>query len=339
MQAIINNAFDISRKPDERWKQELADAVSSPIELLSLLDIDSHDSESILKSPDFKMRVPRHYVNKMEAGNRFDPLLKQVLPIIDEDEISGLIDPVGDLQAMPTPGLHHKYHGRALMITTGACAIHCRYCFRRHYPYEQANIKNEYLASTLSYLKEHKDINEIILSGGDPLVLDDSKIAHIINSLETVEHLQWLRIHTRLPVVLPSRITDTLLTLLSSSRFRVTMVIHANHANELATDEFEAFNKIRSHNITLLNQSVLLRGVNDKANTLVTLSEKLYSYGVLPYYLHCLDPVQGAMHFSVSTSNSIAIIDKMRAKLPGFLVPKLVREEQGKHSKTEIFSI
>jgi len=339
MQAIINNAFDISRKPDERWKQELADAISSPIELLSLLEIDSHGAEHILKSPDFKMRVPRHYANKMEAGNRFDPLLKQVLPIIDEDEISGLIDPVGDLEAMPTPGLHHKYHGRALMITTGACAIHCRYCFRRHYPYEQANIKNEYLASTLSYLNEHEDINEIILSGGDPLVLDDSKIAHIINSLETVEHLQWLRIHTRLPVVLPSRITDTLLTLLSSSRFRVTMVIHANHANELTTDEFEAFNKIRSHDITLLNQSVLLRGVNDKANTLVTLSEKLYDYGVLPYYLHCLDPVQGAMHFSVSTSNSIAMIDEMRAKLPGFLVPKLVREEQGKHSKTEIFSI
>ena len=339
MQVVKINPLPNSPDPDEQWKHELTNAISSPTELLSILNLDNFLHEQIINSPDFKLRVPRHYVNKMQAGNRLDPLLKQVLPVIDENNSSGLIDPVGDLQAMPTPGLHHKYHGRALMITTGACAIHCRYCFRRHYPYEQANTKTQYLASSLTYLKNHKEIKEVILSGGDPLVLDDIKLANIINALESVEHIQWLRIHTRLPVVLPSRITDKLLELFSQSRFRITFVIHANHANELTADEAEIFKKIRSHDITLLNQSVLLHGVNDDAPTLIRLSEKLHDYGVLPYYLHCLDPVQGAMHFNVDTTKAIDLVNKMRQQLPGFLVPKLVKEEQGKQSKTDIFSI
>lgn len=339
MQVIKNYPFDKSCKPNEQWKQELSDVISSPAKLLSMLHLDSHLSEQIIESPRFKLRVPRHYVNKMKAGDRHDPLLKQVLPIIDENQTSGLIDPVGDLQAMPTPGLHHKYHGRALMITTGACAIHCRYCFRRHYPYEKANTKQQHLDSTLAYLNKHKEIKEVILSGGDPLVLDDSKIANIISALETIEHVQWLRIHTRLPVVLPSRMTESLLTLFSRSRFRITMVIHTNHANELTNDEFEVFDKIRRHDITLLNQSVLLNGINDDANTLITLSEKLHYFGVIPYYLHTLDPVQGAMHFDAGLSKAIGIINHMREHLPGYLVPKLVKEEQGKASKTEIFSI
>lgn len=339
MQSVNNITFVKSCNVDEQWKRELSDAISSPTELLSLLELDSQLSERILKSPGFKLRVPRHYVNKMKTGDRHDPLLRQVLPILDENITSGLTDPVGDLQAMPVPGLHHKYFGRALMITTGACAIHCRYCFRRHYPYQNANTKHENLSSALAYLNEHKEIKEVILSGGDPFVLDDLKIANIIHSLESIQHVKWLRIHTRLPVVLPSRITDNLLGLFSNSRFSITFVIHANHANELGEDEAEVFKKIKHHGITLLNQSVLLNGVNNEAGTLITLSEKLYEYGVLPYYLHCLDPVQGALHFDVNTSDAINLIRVMREKLPGYLVPKLVKEEQGKASKTEIFSI
>lgn len=339
MQVVKINPSPESAGSDECWKHELTDAISSPTELLSILNLDTALSEQLIHTPDFKLRVPRHYVNKMKKGNRLDPLLKQVLPIIDENCNSGLVDPVGDLQAMPTPGLHHKYHGRALMITTGACAIHCRYCFRRHYPYEQANTKTQYLASSLAYLKKHKEITEVILSGGDPLVLDDIKLANIINELESITHIRWLRIHTRLPVVLPSRITDKLLNLFSGSRFRITFVIHANHANELTTDEARIFEKIRSHDITLLNQSVLLHDINDDSHTLIKLSEKLHDYGVLPYYLHCLDPVQGAMHFNVDTTKAVELVNTMRQQLPGFLVPKLVKEEQGKQSKTDIFSI
>ena len=231
------------------------------------------------------------------------------------------------------------YHGRALMITTGACAIHCRYCFRRHYPYEQANIKQKYLDSTLTYLQQHPEIKEVILSGGDPLVLDDSKISGLITALEKIEHIQWLRIHTRLPVVLPSRITDSLLEILSKSRFRITVIVHANHANELSNDEFDAFNKLKQHGVTLLNQSVLLKGINDDAQSLIALSEKLYNFGVLPYYLHCFDPVRGAMHFDSGTEPAARLIETIRRKLPGFLIPRLVREIAGEPAKTPVFTI
>lgn len=323
----------------EQWKLELSNAITSPIELLSLLKLDKSFSGNIINTPQFKLRVPHHFVRKMQSGNCNDPLLRQVIPLTSENETSGFLDPVGDMQAMPTPGLHHKYHGRALMITTGACAIHCRYCFRRHYPYEQANTNQVNLANTLEYLKAHNEIKEVILSGGDPLVMDDQKIAGIIHSLEQVSHLKWLRIHTRLPVVLPSRITKKLISILQNSRFRTTMVIHCNHENELGEDEASIFQQMQQAGITLLNQSVLLNGVNDDAYTLIRLSEKLYEYGVLPYYLHCFDPVQGAMHFDVNLEKATSIMTEMRNHLPGFLVPKLVKEEQGKPSKTVIFSI
>jgi EF-P beta-lysylation protein EpmB len=275
----------------------------------------------------------------MQKGDADDPLLMQVLPLASENTLSGLTDPVGDLNAMATPGLLHKYKGRVLLVTTGACAIHCRYCFRRHFPYSSSNPgKNEWQRA-LEYLRTHDEVDEVILSGGDPLVLDNTKLERLCTALEQIPHIQWLRIHTRLPVVLPSRIDNGLITLLQKLRFRITFVIHANHANELMRDELEALQRLASTGITLLNQSVLLKGVNDSTASLISLSKRLFQAGVLPYYLHMLDPVQGAMHFDVPRNRAIEIQNTLKQELPGFLVPRLVKEMPGEASKTAIFTI
>ena len=327
----------ISEKND--WKKQLSEAISSPADLLQQLDLTHLLTEQIQEETNFRLRVPQAYVDKMKKGDANDPLLLQVLPTLAENNLSGDADPVGDLNAMPSPGLLHKYHGRALIITTAACAIHCRYCFRRHFPYSDAQALSSHWAETLSYLKQHPDIHEVILSGGDPLVLDDNKLAALCRDLETIPHLKWLRIHTRLPVVLPSRINSSLLEWMQNSRFRITMVIHANHANELANNEAMALKRLQDANVSLLNQSVLLKNINDDASTLINLSHKLHDCGVMPYYLHLLDQVQGGLHFDVSREKAIEIIDNMRARLSGYLVPKLVIEEKGRSSKTAISDI
>ena len=324
------------RAPD--WQSELASAITSAEELLEELVLPQLAAR-LVHNPAFRLRVPRRFVAKMQKGNADDPLLKQVLPIAAENRPYGVNDPVGDLAAMATPGLLHKYRGRALLVTTGACAIHCRYCFRRHFPYANANPgKNEW-QDAMAYLSTHQDIHEVILSGGDPLVLDNAKLGRLLTTLEQIPHIKWLRIHTRLPVVLPSRIDEELVSLLQKLRLRKTFVIHANHANELMADEFAAMHRLQSSGITLLNQSVLLKGVNDTASTLIELSNRLYEAGVLPYYLHMLDPVQGAMHFEVSQARAIELMESLRVELPGYLVPRLVREIPGESSKTAIFTI
>lgn len=320
------------------WKKELAASITSVSELLNELNL-GHLSDKVLHDSYFRLRVPRAYVAKMHKGDASDPLLLQVLPALMENGGSGSTDPVGDLDAMITPGLLHKYHGRALLIATGACAIHCRYCFRRHYPYSEASTQSSNWQHTLDYLHSHEAISEVILSGGDPLVLDDEKLAQLCKDLESIPHLKWLRLHTRLPVVLPSRINESLLAWMKQSRFRITMVIHANHANELGNTERLALQHLQQAGVTLLNQSVLLRGVNDSADNLIALSHQLHDCGVIPYYLHLLDKVQGAMHFDVDQHRAGEIMHKMRARLPGFLLPRLVREETGASSKTAIFSI
>ncbi|MCK4703920.1 MAG: EF-P beta-lysylation protein EpmB [Gammaproteobacteria bacterium] len=318
------------------WKKQLAEAISSPAELLRQLELEHLLTDQIESNSDFRLRVPQAYVDKMKKGNANDPLLRQILPRLAENALTGDIDPVGDLNAMPSSGLLHKYHGRALIITTAACAIHCRYCFRRHFPYSDAQALSSQWPSTLEYLRQHTDIKEVILSGGDPLVLDDDKLAALCRDLETIPHIKWLRIHTRLPVVLPARITPSLLAWMRNSRFRITMVIHANHANELGTDEMIALEALQNINITLLNQSVLLKNINDNASSLIALSHRLHDAGVIPYYLHLLDQVQGGLHFDVKRETACQIIDNMRDKLPGYLVPRLVVEEKGKRSKTAI---
>lgn len=320
------------------WRHELANAITSADELLQVLGLE-HLRTRLIQRPAFRLLIPRAYVNKMRKQDADDPLLKQVLPLALENTGTGLKDPVGDLHAMPTPGLLHKYKGRALLITTGACAIHCRYCFRRHFPYAGSNPgKNEW-KQMLDYLSSHRDIEEIILSGGDPLVLDNEKLQDLFLTLEKIPHIQWLRIHTRLPVVLPSRIDDALVTLVQKLRFRTTIVIHSNHANELMHDEYEALQRLGAAGVTLLNQSVLLKTVNDSAAALIALSKRLHHASVLPYYLHMLDPVLGATHFDVPEHRAVEILNRVRSELPGYLVPRLVREIPGEPSKSAIFSI
>lgn len=320
------------------WQLELANAITSADELLAELGL-GHLANALVDKPSFRLLVPRGFINKMQKGNADDPLLRQVLPMAAENSTDGITDPVGDLAAMATPGLLHKYSGRVLLVTTGACAIHCRYCFRRHFPYANANPGKQQWGGAIQYLSAHEDVDEVILSGGDPLVLDNAKLERLLFALEQIPHLKWLRVHTRLPVVLPSRIDEELVALFQTLRLRKTFVIHANHANELGADEYAALHKLQSSGATLLNQSVLLKGINDSAAALIDLSKRLYAAGVLPYYLHMLDPVQGAMHFDVSRSRAVDLMASLRKELPGYLVPRLVRENPGEASKTAIFTI
>ncbi len=327
---------------DSLWKKELANAITSSSELLKQLNLTHHITVADTQ-PDFKCLVTQSYLKKIQPGNIKDPLLRQVLPLNEENDSHiqriGTLDPVGDINAMTAKGLLHKYHGRALLISTAACAIHCRYCFRRTYPYQSASCTSKALDDALDYLNSHTDIDEIILSGGDPLTLDNEKLANLISRLETVEHIQTLRLHTRLPVVLPSRINNQLIQLLQSSRFQIVMVIHANHANELQTEECQKLQQLHEAGICLLNQSVLLRDVNDNATALLALSKRLLQCKTMPYYLHLLDPVKGAIHFSVNKQKALHLIRQLEEQLPGYLVPKLVQEIAGSKSKSAIFHI
>lgn len=319
------------------WQQELANAISDPTELLRLLGLEKQLATldtALLKN--FPVRVTQSYLNKMQFADATDPLLRQVFPLSDEGlPAEGFsLDPVGDHQALSAPGVLQKYQGRALLLTTGACAIHCRYCFRRHFPYSDSNPLASQWPQTLASLKADTSLIEVIFSGGDPLVLSDQKLAAMITDLDKIPHLKRLRIHTRLPLVLPKRITQKLLSTLSESRLQVVMVIHANHGNEIDNETAEVLAKLRAAGCQLFNQAVLLRGVNDNAQALIALSERLSDVQVIPYYLHLLDKVQGAQHFDVPQSRGEALIAEIRAALPGYLVPRLVREIAGEASKT-----
>ena len=325
--------------PKQGWQTALANAIKDPNELLAQLGLtDRLDAidDTVLKQ--FPLRVTQSYINKMRHGDPLDPLLRQVFPLIDEGftHKNFVNDPVGDQLAITSPGLLQKYHGRALLLTTGACAIHCRYCFRRHFPYNDSNPLASQWQQTLITLQQDTSINEIILSGGDPLALSDNKLAQMVSELELIPHLKRLRIHTRLPVVLPERINDGLLSWITSTRFQVVMVIHANHSHELTQAEAEALKALAQAQVQLLNQTVLLKGINDSVEALTNLSERLIEVGVLPYYLHLLDPVAGAGHFDVTEKIGTELIKQLRRNLSGYLVPRLVREQQGESSKTVI---
>lgn len=283
----------------------------------------------------FGLRVPRGYIARMRRGDSADPLLRQVLPLgAERIAVDGFgIDPVGDLAAMAAPGVLQKYQGRVLLTTTGACAIHCRYCFRRHFPYADANPAANGWRAAIEYIEADASVREAILSGGDPLTLSDSKLAELIQALAALPHVERLRLHTRLPVVLPERITGDLCALLTRTRLSGVVVLHANHPNEIDAQVAAALARMRESGITLLNQSVLLRGVNDSAEVLCALSESLFRAGVLPYYLHLLDPVAGAAHFDVDAGTAKALWTRMRDRMPGYLVPKLVREDPGAPAK------
>jgi len=318
------------------WQRELARAFSQPAELLSYLELPADTPALPPPAQDFPLRVPRGYAARMRKGDPHDPLLLQVWPQPQEaDEVPGYgDDAVGDLAKLKPGGIIHKYQGRALVIATGACAVHCRYCFRRHFPYGEALASREHWRETLRELAADRSIEEVILSGGDPLSLADEKLAPLAEALEFIPHLRRLRLHTRQPIVLPERVDDALLAWLGRGRLKKIVVVHANHAHELDESVQGALRRLARAGATLLNQSVLLRGVNDTADALVNLSTRLFECGVLPYYLHMLDKVRGAAHFDVPEPQARALLRDAAARLPGYLVPRLVREDAGAPAKT-----
>lgn len=317
------------------WRE----AVRDPRELLNMLAL-PHLAVRISDqaAAQFPLRVPMGFVAKMRSGDANDPLLRQVLPVIDEDQLAEgfSLDAVGDAAAKGGTGVIHKYHARALLITTGSCAIHCRYCFRRHFPYAEETAASSRWSEAIGYLESDTSITELILSGGDPLSLSTGKLKELTDQLAEIPHIKRLRIHTRLPVVLPERIDDELLRWIEGLRWPLAIVMHANHANELGPDVAEAITKLKLRNVIVLNQAVLLKGVNDSIAEQSRLSEQLFDIGVLPYYLHQLDKVQGAAHFQIGDQQARDIHSGMMKALPGYLVPKLVREISGEASKTPL---
>ncbi|MBJ6612165.1 MAG: EF-P beta-lysylation protein EpmB [Candidatus Thiothrix moscowensis] len=316
------------------WQRELAGAVREPAELLRLLGL-----EGTVSANPFRLLVPHSYIARMKQGDWRDPLLRQVLPLDEEWRVvEGFNhDPVGDQFAQVADGVLHKYHGRVLLVTTGACAVHCRYCFRRHFPYTESNpVKGEW-EGALAYIRANADVREVILSGGDPLTLSDERLAVLFRQLRDIPHVTRVRFHSRLPVVLPSRIDSGFLSLLEQVPQQKVMVIHANHAQELAAGDVRAaLAALHGAGVTLLNQAVLLRGVNDSVQAQVDLSESLFAQRVLPYYLHLLDRVAGAAHFEVPEADAARLMGEIRQRLPGFLVPKLVREVAGERAKMPV---
>jgi EF-P beta-lysylation protein EpmB len=320
------------------WTQQWQESFKQVDDLLNYLDL-SHKDRVVLGQVDaFPLRVPRAFADRMEKGNPDDPLLKQILPLSQELEaVPGFTtDPLAEEKANPLPGLLHKYHGRVLLTLSGACAVHCRYCFRRHFPYKENNPGTKGWETIFEYLTNHSEVTEVILSGGDPLSVDDSMLENFIQRLEVVSSVKYLRIHTRLPVVIPARITEKLLEILKATRFRVTMVLHSNHANEWDASLELPMKQLKASGVTLLNQAVLLRGVNDALHSQLNLSYRLFDYGILPYYLHLLDKVSGAAHFDVNKADAISLMHGMINVLPGYLVPKLVYEAPHRGSKIPV---
>lgn len=322
--------------PPMGWGEVLAQSLRSSDELLAALELklaDFPDGLSIAKQ--FPLLVPRPFMERMVKGDPRDPLLLQVLPLEAEDQLQPgfTVDPLGEQMTNVETGVIHKYHGRVLLLAASGCAINCRYCFRRHFPYSENRLGRSQWQSALNYIVQDSSITEVILSGGDPLMLQDERLAELVESIAEIAHVQRLRVHSRLPVVIAERLTDQLTDILTRTRLRSTLVLHVNHPNELTPEHAQRLAVMCQAGVTLLNQTVLLKGVNNSAEVLIELSEQLFNHHLLPYYLHVLDRVQGAQHFDVSSAEAYALYQQMLAKLPGYLVPKLVREEAGQPHK------
>jgi EF-P beta-lysylation protein EpmB len=321
------------------WQRLWREAIDDPRDLLDLLDL-GHLADTMLPVRDtgFAMRVPRGFAARMRRGDATDPLLRQVLPQAAElDAVAGFVpDAVGDLAARTAPGVLQKYAGRALLIVTGACAVNCRYCFRRHFPYAGDTAAANRWQGAIEQISADAGIEEVILSGGDPLSLATAKLAELTSALAGISHIRRLRIHTRLPIVLPERVDAELTGWLRALPWPLAIVLHANHANEIDASVAAACARLRGVGAALLNQSVLLRGINDDTDTLARLSIRLFECGVLPYYLHQLDHVAGTAHFAVADARARELIGALRARLSGYLVPRLVREIPGATGKTPI---
>ncbi|MFZ0331010.1 MAG: EF-P beta-lysylation protein EpmB [Acinetobacter bohemicus] len=328
---------------EQNWQSQLSDLITDPLELLEVLKLSPEQllSGAILASEQFKLRVPRAFVGKMTVGDPLDPLLLQVLPhhLELEDYPDFVTDPLGEEQANQQPGVLHKYKSRFLLTLTGACAVHCRYCFRRHFPYQENLPKNEDWLNIKNYIESQPDINEVIFSGGDPLTLSNRKLKLWIERLESLPQIKFLRIHSRVPIVIPNRVDEELVSLLKNSRLRIILVVHSNHAAELDDLTCARLSLLVQQQITVLNQAVLLKGINNSAQVLVDLSYRLFDAGVMPYYLHVLDKVKGAHHFDLSPKEINLIYKDVLENLPGYLVPKLVREIAGEKNKTPLFGV
>lgn len=322
------------------WQRDLANAVQTIPELLAAVDLAAEDVPEVSETArqSFRLLVPQSFLKRMQSGNPHDPLLLQVLPRGAELDVApGFVaDPVGDSDARQAPGLLQKYHGRALLIASGSCAVHCRYCFRREYPYSEAPRRLTDWEPALRELRQREDITEVILSGGDPLMLPDDRLAWLMDRLDAISHVERLRLHTRLPVVLPTRVSDQLVELLLKLRAQVVFVIHANHANEIRGDARAALRRLVTSGLPVLNQAVLLKGINDSVDDQEALNRALINTGVIPYYLHQLDRVTGTGHFEVPVPRARQIIEELRTRLPGYAVPRLVQEIPGRDSKTPL---
>ncbi len=326
--------------PRDDWQSQLRDAISTAEQLLAMLGLQPEDvGYSAAACADFGLKVPLAFARRMRAGDPHDPLLLQVLARGEElTETAGFSsDPLGEIgTANPVRGIIHKYHGRVLLILSGGCAVNCRYCFRRHFPYtDNRNSRREW-REALGYIRRDAQISEVILSGGDPLLASDDYLDELVTQIAGIGHVRRLRIHTRLPVVIPDRVTTGLIEAITRQNLQTVTVIHSNHASEMDTSVDAALALMNRSGITLLNQSVLLAGVNDNIQALSNLSERLFSAGVLPYYLHLLDRVQGAAHFDVPEARARELHAAIRATLPGYLVPRLVREVAGAQSKVTV---
>ncbi|OOR90929.1 EF-P beta-lysylation protein EpmB [Moraxella caviae] len=319
------------------WQKALANAVSDVDELLGLLDLSAKDVQSFTPKR-FGLRVPRAFVAKMQPKNPNDPLLLQVLPQLDETMFAAgySTDPLAENAQNPIKGLLHKYQNRALITLTGACAVHCRYCFRQHFDYQSNMPSAQVKAEILAYLAADEKINEVLLSGGDPLNVSNRRLAQWLDELAKIKHIKTIRIHTRLPVVLPSRVDNAFLDMLKNCPKHIVMVLHINHANEIDETFAQKCQALKQAGVVLLNQTVLLKGVNDDAKTLAALSHALFDAGIMPYYLHILDKVAGAAHFDVPMAQAVAIYWQLLARVSGYLVPKLVQELPNRPYKTPV---
>jgi len=318
------------------WRAELRRAVRDPQELCRRLELPAELADRAVDGAgQFPVFVPPSYLARIRPGDPLDPLLRQVLPVAEETAPAPgfLRDPVGDAAATIQPGVLQKYYGRALLITTGACAVHCRYCFRRHFPYQEAPQGSAAWDHALAAIRADASIAEVILSGGDPLMLVDRQLAELAERIAAIAHVQRLRIHTRLPIMIPSRVNKALLSWLTGSRLTPLVVVHANHAQELDAEVAAAVHRLRGAGVLVLNQAVLLRGVNDSVDAQLALSRRLIEMGVVPYYLHQLDRVAGAAHFEVPIADGRQMVRLLRTRLPGYAVPSYVQEVPGATSK------
>nr|WP_165942909.1 EF-P beta-lysylation protein EpmB [Marinomonas flavescens] len=333
----IFDVIEIQTESTLTWSQHLSKALTSLPELIQHLALptnmvkDGNEAQNT-----FKLLVPRPYLSRIERGNPLDPLLLQILPSAAEMRLvpGYTTDPLEEADHSPQKAIVHKYKRRLLVITTGTCAVNCRYCFRRHFPYGENQLAQAEWQSVIDYLKAHPEVNEVILSGGDPLMMKDALLADKIHKLEALPQIKRLRIHSRLPVVIPQRVCDEMLAWIKNSRLDIIMVWHINHANEVDEDVIHAAQQLKHAGVTLLNQGVLLKGINDSVKAQVDLSEAVFKAGLLPYYMFTLDPVEGAAHFDISVEQAQRLMGKVAAELPGYLVPRLAKEIPGKQAKT-----